>query len=185
MKKGFTLIELVVVVALSTILLRTASISVANMLERRALEEAKNRMIEVLRLYTDKSFNEAEEYNINLDYTDEVIRVRDADGNIEEEIELPEMLRYYVNIDFDGDPDREEIRTTVKGGVKRLLTDQLINFSIYVYDRNENARYRIAVDGINASRLVHINVDQNRSATTATWSNRTTYTFNGSDWERE
>lgn len=185
MKKGFSLIELVVVVALTAILLSTASLSISKVKERRALEESKAKVIEVLGIYTDKAYHEAEEYKIKFDYDNKKIEVRDDLGNLKEEEDLPSSLKY----------------TTVEGGSKLGSKTATVkasgwtsSFSIYIFNIDGESKYRVAIDGLNASDLTHINIYKNISASSATYSNIVKYhdeerdeddpTDNGK-WEKE
>lgn len=183
MKKGFTLIELVVVVALAAILISMASVSVSKVKEKRALEESKVKVIEVLGMYTDKAFHEAEEYKIEFDYSNKKIEIRDSSGTLIKKEELPSQLKY----------------TTVWGGVRldsKTATAKAsgwsTSFSIYIFDTVEDARYRIVVDGVNESNLTHIDIYKNISAADATYADIVTYhskiqddPTDGDKWEKE
>lgn len=184
MRKGYSLIELVVVMALAVILISTASLSVSKVKERRALEEAKTQVVEILRLYADKSFNDGEIYEVTLDYTNKKIEVRDSDSVLIENEDLPSRLNYYVNVNNDGIAGEETIKTTKDGGLAKL-NDSLINFSMYIFDLNEDARYRISVDGINSSKLAYVNVYKKKSSKEINLSNIASYTLVSSDWEKD
>jgi len=179
MKKGFTLIEFVVVMAIAAIILSTASLSVSKVKERRALEESKNKVTEILSMYRDKSFNEGEVYEVTLDYVNKKIEVRDDSTTLVEKEELPSMLEYTTVEKVGGVPVKKSSKiaeTTIDGG--------MTSFSVYIFDTDENARYRIAVDGINASKLAHVNVYENKSAD-VTLDNVASYSFVDSQWEKE
>ncbi|GLI57671.1 hypothetical protein PM10SUCC1_31850 [Propionigenium maris DSM 9537] len=178
------MIELVVVMALAAILISTTSLSVSKVKERRALEESKNKVTEILRLYSDKSFNEGEVYEVTLDYTNKKIEVRDGDSVLIENEDLPSILEYYVNVDNDGIAGEEAIKTTKNGGLAKL-NNSPINFSMYIFDLNEDARYRISVDGINSSKLAYVNVYKKKSSKEINLSNITSYTLVSSDWEKD
>ncbi len=187
MKRAFTLIELVIVVALGAILLSTASLSVSRMLERRALRESKTKIVEILRLYADKSFHSGEIYRVTLNYVEKKIEVGIKVGentytSIKVE-ELPTTLKY-ATVESSGIVATKSATTTKNGG--------MTSFSVYIFDSKEDARYRIAVDGINTSKLTHVNVYENKLATDATYSNIVAYHPNVKDnptddgkWEKE
>lgn len=175
MKKGFTLIEFVVVVAVTAIILSTASLSIGRIKEGRALARARARIADILSIYIDKSFNEGEVYEVTLDYVDKKIEVRDDSAALVEEEELPSILSY-TTVESSAKVNSKVATTTVDGG--------MTSFSVYIFDGEEDARYRIAVDGINASKLAHINVYENKSAA-VTLDNVAAYSFVESQWEKE
>jgi len=172
MKKGFSLLELIVVIALIGILLSVASLSSKELIEKRALEEAKNKIELALRGSAERSFTEGEVYEVTLDYDNKNIVVRDSDSNIEDNLELPEVLKYTTV--FDGAKVNTQVATTtVNGG--------MTSFSVYIFDGEDNARYRISVDGINVSKLAYINVYENSGAS-VTWDNVESYEIAADEW---
>ena len=177
MKKGFSLIELVVVVALIGILLSVASLSSRKTIEKRALKEAKNKIALALRGAAERSFNDGEIYTVTLDYNKKTIVIEDSSSNIEESLELPEMLEYTTIYD-DAKVTTKTATTTINGG--------MTSFSVYIFDSEENATYRISVDGINVSKLSYVNIYENESAD-VNWTNIDTYKFSGNedDWIKE
>jgi len=175
LKKGVTLIELVVVVALGTILLSIASLSVARVREERVLVEARSKIEGLLRLYAERAYNDGDEYTITLDYEDKNIKVEDRDMKILDRLELPENLKYTTII---SNTKQTTQVATAKG------SGWTTSFSIYIFDFSEKGRYRISVDGINPSNLTHINVYKNKRAD-VTWDNVVSYDFNEGKWEKE
>ncbi len=116
MRKGVTLIELVVVVAIAAILISTASLSISKVKERRALEKAKSEISETISNYADRSFHQNEYYEIEInnqlknlavwevsrkaenDNDDDYKLDKDIDSMVEK-VELPVSLNYSTSPD--------------------------------------------------------------------------------------
>lgn len=90
MKKAFTFIELVVVVALIAILVSVASLSASNIVEKNNFKKMKTIIPAVFRIYTEKLFNDGEDYTITLDIGNSKFESE------EKEQELPNYYTYSV-----------------------------------------------------------------------------------------
>lgn len=175
MKKGFTLIEFVVVVAVAAIILSTASLSIARVQEGRALARARARIADILSVYIDKSFNEADVYEVTLDYVNKKVEVRENGTTLVEEEELPSILSY-TTVESSAKVNSKVATTTVDGG--------MTSFSVYIFDGGEDARYRISVYGMGESGMAHVNVYKNLSAP-VTWDTVESYEMDYDQWEKE
>ncbi len=175
MKKGYTLIEFVVVVAVAAIILSTASLSIERIKEGRALARARGRITDILSIYIDRSFNEGEIYEVTLDYVNKKIEVRDDSANLIEEEDLPSILSY-TTVESSAKVNSKVATTTVNGGMN--------SFSVYIFDIGEDARYRISVYGMGKSAMAHVNVYKNLSAP-VTWDTVESYEMNYNQWEKD
>jgi len=181
LKKGVTLIELVVVVALGAILLSIASLSVIKVKEGRALVEGKNKIVQALRQQLVKSFNTGEIYEIKFDYNIKKIEVREITGikTLKEQLELPKILKYTTVYD-DAKLSEAIALTNSKGGM-------VDSFSIYIFGVDDKARYRISIDKINKpSGLAYINTYKNKNSD-INYDNVQVkhYDFNYDKWKKE
>ena len=66
--------------------------------------------------------------------------------------------------------------TTTSGG--------MTSFSVYIFDLDEDARYRVSVYGMGKSGMAHVNVYKNLSAP-VTWDNVESYEMDYGQWEKE
>lgn len=180
MKKGYSLIELVVVIAMMTLLIAVASLSIERIKENGALTDSRDKISGVLRGYLDTSFNTGEIYEISFDYEIKRIEVKNlADMKVVEEVDLSKILEY-TTIYSGAKQDEYQTITNSEGGSDK-------SFSIYIFDGDSKARYRISVDNAgNPSGLGYINIYRNKSSgITLENVEAEHYNFNYNKWEKE
>lgn len=153
-KKGFSLIELVVVVALVGILLSVASLSVKKIVEDRAVEEAKNKISETMRSYVERSYNEGREYTIAI--ANGTLTVLNGDKNSTDEIEniiLPDILKYTATMDGVSLDNGVKISTD---GEKVEDDEKMV---VAIYDGENQLRYTIEMWKKGVTELMSVSVE--------------------------
>ena len=152
-KKGFTLIELVIVVALVGILLSVASLSMKKTIEDRAVEEAKTKISETMRSYVERSYNEGREYTIAI--ANGTLTVLDGDKDSTDEVEniiLPEMLKYIATM--DGVSIDNGVKISTDGENVEDAEEMIISISV----GDEEPRYTIKMWKKGVTELMDVNV---------------------------
>jgi len=152
MKKGYSLIELVVVMALTAILLSTASLSIKKIKEKRALEKAKFEVAEIMRSYVNRSFNDGVEYTVAIDHAGGNIKVTDSGSVVKVGMELPQSLKYSVSGDGVTVDDWTGMTTVVGSGDESL--------QVYINDGDGNSRYRVEMLKSDLTKLIDVKVEK-------------------------
>lgn len=153
-KKGFTLLELVVVIALVAILVSVGSLSARKTVEKRALEKAKSEVAETMRSYVERSYNEGSEYTIAVASGSVVVFDGDKDSTDEvKRIILPEMLNYHFATTEDG-TSVNELKISTDG--KKVEDDE--RMIVRINDRNDEPIYRVEMLKKSVSELMEVRV---------------------------
>lgn len=178
MKRGYTILEMIVIITLVSIVLGVASLSITRVNERKDILNTKSKIADILSLYIENSYATGKTYRVEIDLSSSSIEVDNIDtGDTIEVEELSGNLSYYLTKDSDGDLNYEEVETDSSGGMD--------SFSIYIFNYNDKAVYRISVDNIaNSSGLAYVNVYRNLNAD-VTVANVGSYVMNYSQWEEE
>jgi len=150
MKKGYSLIELVVVMALTAILLSTASLSVKKVKERRALEKAKSEVAATMRSYVTRSYNDGEKYTVAIDLVNGYINVTTSGEGVVSR-ELPQTLNYSVSSDG---VTLNEITTTGENED----SDDANWMKVYINDSDNNNKYMVEMLKSDMSKLIDVKV---------------------------
>lgn len=166
LKKGYTLIEVVVVIGIISILSVGMGVGYGNLREFFELEEAKISIIGTLKNYRDKAYYRHRNYNFNLNTTSKYIEVWETtDSSKKERIHLPKNLRYRVP-------------TTNMGSIVAGINSNgnfSNSFSLYIFGKGDRAIYRLGFYSFLQLKYFKINLYKNVGATGATYGNIANY----------
>lgn len=159
MKRGFSLIELVVVIALIAILVSTSSVGIRKIQEKRMVERAKTEVAEMMSVYTNRSYHEGEMYRLQVDGAAKVMEAYDSDGVLAGRVELPDKLEY--NISGDGVTTQDGLYI-LKTGVDDSDSNPVKYGDSYmeIEDYSGNAVYSIGLIKSEKTGLVRVIVDE-------------------------
>lgn len=158
LKKGYTLLEAVVVIGIITTLSTGVVMGYGKFQERLELEEAKIMIITNLGVYRDKAYYNGRNYKVYLHTGAKYIEFWENSSHIKKErYELPKNLSYKIPVnsgDFTGNLDSQ---LSFTGNLSDALT-------IYICGRDGKARYRIGFYNFLPLKYLVINLYRNVKA---------------------
>lgn len=138
-KFAFSLLELIIAVAVITVLSGVVVFAYSERIEKNALIEMQNQIPTFFETICQKSFETGERYKLHCDLEGKQLEVADIDsGEVLEEFDLSEVLNYvFINSsnELSSEVDRN---TTTTGNISK-------GFSIYIFDDSGEALYKIAL----------------------------------------
>ncbi|MGL6101449.1 MAG: prepilin-type N-terminal cleavage/methylation domain-containing protein [Fusobacteriaceae bacterium] len=158
LKKGYTILEVVVVISIIGILLSIISVGYWNFREKLEMEEAKISIITPIATYRDRAYHNHKSYTFLLDTNSRYIEVwEDGIGNRHERWSLPKKLRYRI-------PGKSGIVTKINpnGNLSNA-------FTLYIFGKSDRAQYRLGFYTFLQLRYLKINLYRNRDANGAIW----------------
>lgn len=154
-KKGFCFIDILLQVSIILLLLSFGFIYFKKSLEREELIKAKTEIYELFTTYATKAYNSRTSYGVELDYLKKTIIISQSSVIQKEVIHLPKNLKYITIFD-----KQTQQKFTTKITSHGNITP---SFSIYIFDYNDIAQYRISFYGFDLIRYMQINVYRNIS----------------------
>lgn len=129
--KGFTIIELLIVVALIGILVSVGGVSLKKQAESRAMLKIQNEFGDFFRVAAKRSFETGKKYSIHFDLTGKKIIIS-RNGKITDTLELPGIFEYEK---IAGSSVSQDITTT-------LTTNGNMSgsFTLYVFKSNSEVK---------------------------------------------
>lgn len=138
-KRGFSILELVVVIALIFLLGSFGTMKISGRAEKNAMLIVRSKAAEFMRVTAQRAFEEGKEYRIIVNTLNDVLIRKDSDGNIEEEIFLPDELDYKLG---DGSDTEYEIKIDDIGH-GTLVGFGALNRNLFVFNSKGEALYKI------------------------------------------
>jgi type II secretory pathway pseudopilin PulG len=170
-KKGFSIVEVVVIVAIIFLLGSFGTMKIKGRSEKNAMIKVKSTITEFIRVSAHKAFEKGEEYRIVINILDKAVRRKDSDGSIEEEIVLPDVLSYKLG---SGTDTEYEIKIDDTGH-GTLVGFGGLNRNLFVFSSSGEALYKINMRDNTALGYIIINsyvpkteMDES-NYTTGTW----------------
>lgn len=99
-KRGFTIIELLVVVALIGILVGIGGVSIGKQAQSRAMLRVRNEIGDFFRVAAKRSLETGKKYIINFDLSTKKIEIS-RNGEVTDTLKLPNVLEYGIKWDSD------------------------------------------------------------------------------------
>ena len=165
--RALTLMELVITVSIISLLLVFFSIKYEKYKESNSLYEAKIKISNILSKYRDLAYYNNTTYTITFNLPLGTITLSDSFNNYVEKTELPKKLKYQI-ITNEHNSNYFVTKITANGN----LSDA---FTIYIFDYNDLAQYRIAFYTFLQIKYLLINIYKNQTVTEATFSNLLNY----------
>lgn len=162
-RRAFYFIEILIQISFVLLLLSLSFIYFKNLIEREELIKAKTEIYEVFTTYATKAFNSRTNYDVKLDYLKKEIIISEMSVIDREIIYLPKKLRYLTIFDKQIQT-RFNAKITSNGNISP-------SFSIYIFDYNDIAKYRISFYGFDLIKYMQINIYKNIDDKTAKYSN--------------
>lgn len=180
-RKGFCFINILLQLSLILLLLSFGFIYFRKMIEREELIRAKTEIYEVFTTYGIKAFNSRTSYGIELDYLKKNITISQMSVIDKEVIHLPKNLKYITIFDKQAQ-DKFTAKITSTGNITP-------SFSIYIFDYDDIAQYRISFYGFDLIKYMQINIYKNIDDTTPKYNNilnfHNKWTTTNPKWQEE
>ncbi len=170
-KRGFSIVELVVIVAIIFLLGSFGTMKINGRADKNAMIKVKSTISEFVRVSAQKSFERGEEYRIVINILEKAVRRKDSSGSVEEEIALPSVLSYKLG---SGTDTEYEIKIDDTGH-GTLVGFGGLNRNLFVFNSSGKALYKINMRDNTALGYIIINsylpkTDMDESNyTTGTW----------------
>lgn len=182
-KKGFTFLETILVLGILGILLSLGLNNYRAVEEYLALKESSNKIVSTYYYYTNKAMIDGKDFQIKNFLKEKRIEINQL-GNLKkiEILKLPKNLKYTV-IYENKKLNYIESKTNKWGNLNN-------SFTIYIFGKNNLAKYRIAFYNYQISKILKINIYKNISASEATYENIVNYHYSVEGeshigWEKE
>lgn len=167
-RRGFTYVEVIMTISIVVILSLGGYIKYERFKESIQLREAKLKIEEIYSRYIIKSLDTKEKYEIILDLKNENIEVFLSKLNVRlENIELPKKLKYATIYD-EVQLSKIKSMTTLDGNLSN-------SFTVYIFDYDGLAKYRIAFYNYQPNKFLKINIYKNMGVKDATYKNIVKY----------
>lgn len=179
--RGFYLLNILISISIVFLIFTISYVCLRNYIERQEINRAKTEIYELFTTYATKTFHDRREKTIKLDYLKKEITVFEFNVVPIEKLLLPKRLNY-VTI-FDKDPVKIFTGKITKNG---NITP---SFSIYIFDYNNIAQYRISLYGFDIIKYMRINIYKNKRDKTPKYDNilkfHNSWTTDNPKWEEE
>ena len=152
-RKGFCFINILLQISLILLLLSFGFIYFKKLIEREELIRAKTEIYEVFTTYGIKAHNSRTNYEVKLDYLKKNITISQMSVIDKEIIHLPQNLKYITIFDKQTQ-EKFNAKITSHGNITP-------SFSIYIFNYNDIAQYRISFYGFDLIKYMQINVYRN------------------------
>lgn len=166
LKRGYTLLEAVIVIGIISILSLGIGVGYGNFRERLELEEAKIIIIGTMGKYRDMAYYTNKSYSFLIDTNGKYIEIWEDKSHIEKKrFYLPKNLRY-------------QVPTTNMGSIVTRITPNgnfADAFSLYIFGKNQKARYRLGFYSFLQLKYFKINLYRNVGAEGAVYGNIRNY----------
>ena len=151
--KGYTYLNIVVSTLVILSFMYVGIIYYRNLKEKREIEEAKQKIVNIFTDFSAEAFDNEKSYNIKIDYILKKIIVYENIIREKESIRLPTSLKYATVYNKEN-VEKFEIKMTKNGNITP-------SFSIYIFGYNDMAKYRISFYGFDIVKFMKINVYRN------------------------
>ncbi|SKA03639.1 prepilin-type N-terminal cleavage/methylation domain-containing protein [Cetobacterium ceti] len=182
-KKGFTFLEVIVTIGILGILLSLGLVNYKAVKEYLALKESTNKIISTYYYYTNKAMIDGKDFQIKNFLKEKRIEIIHLENSEKiETLELSKNLRYTVIY--------ENIKLNYIESITNKWGNLNNSFTIYIFGKNNLAKYRIAFYNYQISKILKINIYKNVSASEATYENIVNYHYsvggeNHIGWKKE
>ena len=160
-RNGNISISIIMVVFLSSVILSISFVSIKRQNDTKNLNNSKILIYEIYKKYATLAFDQYKEYNIVFDYDLKEIEVLDSSKKTIEKVQLPSYVEY-ATVYGDNILRKIENKITVNGNITPM-------YSIYIFGRENIAKYRISLYGFDTLKYLRINIYKNISDKKATY----------------
>ena len=173
--KGYTYLNIVVSTLVILSFMYVGIIYYRNLKEKREIEEAKQKIVNIFTDFSAEAFDNEKSYNIKIDYILKKIIVYENIIREKESIRLPTSLKYATVYN--------------KENVEKFEIKMTPSFSIYIFGYNDMAKYRISFYGFDIVKFMKINVYRNIKNKKAKYENIVSYhekfSYEEDGWQKE
>lgn len=144
--RGFTLYETLLSTFILIIILNLSFIKYQNLKEKQSILEAKSIINEAFFYSSLNSLKAHKGFSLKIDFATKEIFILNENSKLVRHFQLPKNLTYRQTQKINN----QLISFTKNGNISK-------SFSIYIFDRKNEARYRISLYGFDKSRFLKIN----------------------------
>lgn len=179
--RGFYLLNILISISIVFLIFTISYVCLRNYVERQEINRAKTEIYELFTTYATKTFHDRREKTIKLDYLKKEITVFEFNVVPIEKLLLPKRLNYVTIFDKD----------SVKIFTGKITKNGNItpSFSIYIFDYNNIAQYRISLYGFDIIKYMRINIYKNKGDKTPKYDSilkfHNSWTTDNPKWEEE
>ncbi len=152
--RGFSLVNILSGISLSLLILTFGYTCYRDFIERLEIKKAKVEIYETFTTYGAKAFNDKKRLKIKLDYITKKITVYEFGVVPIDIINLPKNLKYTTIFD-DETKEIFNCEITKNGNITP-------SFSVYIFDYDDIAQYRISLYGFDVLRYLRVNIYRNK-----------------------
>ena len=175
-------VSIILVIFISSILVSISFIKIRTQKELQNINTSKTIIYETYKKYATLALDQKREYRIKFDYSLKSIKVFGSDNKLLENIELPELVKY-ATVYGEAVLDKIDSKITINGNITPI-------HSIYIFGREDVAKYRISLYGFNILKYLRINIYKNKNDSSPKYNNILHFhkSFNAKSnklWEKE
>lgn len=150
---GNSLFDFIIVITITMILVSFSFVRIRRQNNLKNLNIAKILIYETYKKYAVLALDQGKEYNLSFDYNLGKITIFGDDNKRMEEVNMPQKVllsTVYGGVILD----KIESKITVNGNITPI-------YSIYLFDNEKIAKYRISLYGFNTLKFLRINIYKN------------------------
>ncbi|WP_130891574.1 hypothetical protein [Fusobacterium ulcerans] len=151
--RGYAYLNIVVSTLVILSFMYVGIIYYRNLKEKREVDEAKQKIVNIFTDYSAEAFDNEKAHNIKIDYILKKIIIYENILKEKEKIKLPASLKYATVYNKEN-VEKFEVKITRDGNITP-------SFSIYIFGYDDIARYRISFYGFDMIKFMKINVYKN------------------------
>ena len=179
--RGYTYLNIIISIFIILSFTYIGMIYYRDLKEKRDIEEAKQKIVNVFTNYSVESFDYEKAYSIKIDYFLKKIVVYENLVREKETVSLPSSLKYATVYNKES-VEKFDVKMTKDGNITP-------SFSMYIFGYDDMGKYRISFYGFDMIKFMKINIYKNIKNKKVKYENIIPYHekfgYEDDGWERE